>query len=172
MGIGDEFYDVKFENIKQSAGKIVYLQKFVKNPYGFILMRGKAGLGKTYCALGICERFIKSSNSCIFITFKEMNDGWLASHPHVMNYASRFKVITLLVIDDFGTDDPSEKFMTFIMDVLNARNQWSNRGTVISTNMNEEKFSLVCGQALTDRIATGMEFEFSEDKSRRPKRIL
>jgi DNA replication protein DnaC len=75
------------------------------------------------------------------------------------------------VIDDFGTAEMSPGFMSFFMDLINTRMQWSNRGTIITTNLNDTKFSEYCGEALADRINTGQLFEF-KGKSKRVKKPL
>lgn len=171
-GIGDEHYDVKFESIQQSQGKIDYMLKFAAAPRGIILMRGDPGTGKTYAAMAICEFFTRKSSYCIFTTQKQMANNWLiAQGDHMNNYINGVMSTPLLVVDDFATGEPNPKFLEFFMDVVNTRMQWKARGTVITTNLKVDKFSAFCGEALSDRIMTGQIFAF-EGKTRRKKVIL
>lgn len=169
-GIGDVNHDVKFENIKQSEGMIAFLRKFADNPRDIVLMQGKSGNGKTYAAMATCELFIRSNPSCIFCTQKQMLGEWLKTFNEVNNYIDRITRCNLLVVDDFGTGDVSPGFMGFFLDVINTRNQWKNRGTIITTNLDDKALKNICGEALLDRIRVGQLLEFKE-VSRRKKPI-
>lgn len=171
-GIGNMHYDVSFENIDQSQGKIAYMLKFVASPCGFILMEGEPGTGKTYAAMAMCELFTRKSRFCIFTTQKQMANNWLnAIGDHQNNYINSITNTPLLVIDDFGTGEVTPKFLEFFMDLINTRMQWNNRGTVITTNLEDKKFATFCGEALSDRINTGQKFQF-KGKSRRKTTVL
>lgn len=170
--IGDEHYDVKFEHVQQTQGKVDYMLKFATAPRGIILMRGDPGTGKTYAAMAICEFFTRTNSFCIFTTQKQMSNKWLiAQGDHMNNYINTIMTTPLLVVDDFATGEPNPKFLEFFMDVINTRLQWKARGTVITTNLDVKKFSVFCGEALSDRIMTGQIFGF-EGKTRRTKTIL
>lgn len=172
-GLGDLDHDVKFEEIAQSDGKISYLLKFAKTPKGIILMQGASGTGKTYASLGLCELFTRTSTSCIFLTQSDMTEKWLETFNKTghNNFDERLINCELLVVDDFAAMEPPEKFMGFFMKIIDKRLKWSNKGTVISTNLNDEKLSEYCGSHLMDRLRTGQTFKF-EDKSRRQKVVL
>lgn len=172
-GIGDIHHVVKFEKIEQSPGKIEFLRNFCKKPSGIIFMRGDTGTGKTYAAMGACEMFIRSSKSCYFSTQKQIHNCWIRTFKSEIydDYIDRITRVSLLVIDDFGTADPSKAFMEFFMDLINSRMQWTDRGTIITTNLDNDKFTEYCGDALADRIQTGQLFYF-QNKSRRTKKIL
>lgn len=169
-GIGDVHYDITFEKIQQSKAKLEYLAKFGVNPQGIILMMGKSGLGKTYASLGTCELFTRKSAHAIFITQRNLLKRWAEAEKHD-SFINSLDTAPLLVIDDFGTGEINHSFMAYFMDLLNSRLQWSNRGTIISTNLDIDTFNKFCGQALTDRIMTGQQFEFTGE-TRRKKTIL
>ncbi len=171
-GIGNLYHDVKFESINQSEAKIAYMLKFVAAPCGFILMQGTPGTGKTYAAMAMCELFTRKSRFCIFTTQKQMSNNWLnAIGDHQNNYINSLTLTPLLVIDDFGTGEVNPKFLEFFMDLINTRMQWNNRGTVITTNLNAQKLASFCGDALSDRLNTGQQFEFKGETRRKPKII-
>lgn len=170
-GIGDRFYDVCFENMEQSEGKKTFLSKFADKPSGLVLMQGGPGLGKTFAAMAVCEFFTRKSSSCIFTTQKKMSDDWLedkANPNKSCRYHDSIKTPQLLVIDDFGIAQMSKDFLEFFMDVINVRMQWSNRGTMITTNLNDKDFTDYCGHALSDRINTGTKLVFTGKTRRKP----
>lgn len=171
--IGDLDYGVNFEQIDQSQAKIDYLRKFSETPRGIILMEGGPGTGKTYASMALCELFTRTNPSCLFYTAKRLMQDWVESTKGDPLGKFRDKVMlpSLLIVDDFGTGEPSQKFMEFFMELINVRIQWSNRGTVITTNLNPGDFSRFCGNALSDRINMGQKFEF-KTKSRRKQSIL
>lgn len=167
-GIGDLHHNVKFENIEQSSGKIEYLLKFATKPCGIIFMQGNPGTGKTYASMAVCELFTRNNVSAKFCTQSKMQSMWLEEDG---NFTHQLEICNLLVIDDFGTGQVTTGFMKFLLDLINTRMQWSDRGTIISTNLNDKDFSNYCGSALNDRIKTGQKFEF-KDKSRRKPIVL
>ncbi len=172
-GIGDMHHDVKFEKIEQAPGKIAYLKNFVIKPAGILHMEGKKGTGKTYAAMAVCEKFTRFNTSCIFTTQKQMFNNWLATFKdgNVSNYIDRVLTCNLLVIDDFGIKENSASFMDFFMEIINTRMQWTDRGTIITTNLDLKTLSDFCGEPLSDRIKTGQRFLF-EGESRRGNAVL
>jgi len=169
-GIGDVHHEVKFEKIDQSSGKIEYLLKFCSKPQGIIFMQGTAGSGKTYACMGVCEFYTRKHISCMFSTQRQMMVSWMTSSQpgKFSNYVDRVTTCNLLVVDDFGTGDVSPGFMSFFMDLVNTRMQWSDRGTIITTNLPDKEFASYCGAALNDRIKTGQKFVFNEKTRRKP----
>lgn len=172
-GIGDIYHDLKFEDIKQSDGKVSHLLKFAGKPYGLIFMQGDPGTGKTFASMAVCELFTRKETSCIFCTQRQMLNQWLDTFKpdKYSSFIERVTNISLLVIDDFGTAEISSGFMAFFMDLINTRMQWTNRGTIITTNLDSRKFNEYCGEALADRILEGQRFEF-KGQTRRIKKPL
>jgi len=172
-GIGDLMYEVRFEKIDQSKGKVDYLLKFATKPSGIILMQGNKGLGKTYACLGVCELFTRTNSSCVFMTNLQLMTAWLETFKpdYKGNLLSKLLNCQLLVIDDFGTAEVSSGFMRYFLDLINSRMQWSDRGTIITTNLTESQQSDYCGEALMDRLNTGQKFIF-EGKTRRVSKPL
>lgn len=171
--LGDSSFQVAFEKIQQSNSKIQYLHRFAKNPNGLLIMQGSPGTGKTYAALALCELFTRISNSCVFISQKKMDFDFQQSFYNHNAYDNRNRLtnITLLIVDDLGLTKPSQGFLAYFKDILDARMQWSTRGTVITTNLEDDLLSDFAGDALADRIRTGQLFRF-EGPSRRERVIL
>ena len=169
--VGDVYHDLTFDQIKQPTKKIEEIYKFATKPFGVLLMQGSPGSGKTFACLGMCELFTRTNPSCVFFTQKKMFQDWLQSFQNELfkKTISSLYNCNLLIIDDFGTGEPSPGFMSFFMDLIDNRMQWKNKGTVITTNLDMKKFSVFCGEALSDRVNTGV-FLKMDEKSRR-KRI-
>lgn len=161
-GIGNLHHDVTFENVKQSEGKISFMLKFIAQPQGLILMQGNSGTGKTYAALGMCEMFTRKDSACIFTTQTKIEEKW--QDKLTMSQLLNCK---LLVIDDFGVAEMSKEFLKYFMDLMNTRLQWSDKGTVITTNLSKQKLVDYCGEALADRINTGQLFQFFGESRRK-----
>lgn len=167
--LGDKVHDVSFEKVQQSSSKIDYLLKFSKTPNGIILMQGAAGCGKTYASMALCELFTRENPYAMFLTQNRMQEKWLGEERD--RFIEKIRKVNLLVVDDFGTGDVPPGFMKFFLDLIDTRLQWSNRGTVITTNLDDSNLISYCGEALNDRIKTGQKFEF-KDKTRRKQTIL
>lgn len=171
-GIGDMHYDIRFEMIEQNQGKVNFMTKFCQQPQGVLLMQGDTGCGKTFAAMGMCELFTRHNSSCVFISSENLHRKWvLMATGEDVNALKGILTPNMLVIDDFGTSEPTDKFLGFIMELINERNQWKGKGTVITTNLRNEKLSNYCGEALSDRIRSGQLFIF-EGESRRTNKPL
>lgn len=172
--MGDSCHQVRFEGVNQSSGKIDYMRKFAEKPGSVILMQGDKGLGKTYSAMAICELYTRTRSSAMFMTQKQMLDRWMETFKadKYDSFIDKVKGIEVLVVDDFGTGELSKGFLTFFMDLINTRTQWTNRGTVITTNLDDKKIAVYCGGPLADRLTTGQKFFFEDNGSRRVKTIL
>ena len=171
--VGDLHHQVKFESIEQSQNRIEAFRKFLVKPSHILYFQGEPGTGKTYASLGICEFFTRRNSSCLFFTQKQMLNRWLETFKEdcVSNFIDKVTHTELLVIDDFGTGEVSPGFMGFFLDLINTRMQWSNRGTIITTNLKDDKFAKFCGDPLIDRISTAPLFLFDKS-SRRKQKIL
>lgn len=173
-GIGDTNHDVRFENVHQPENRIAFMLKFAATPRSVLLMQGSQGSGKTYAAMAICELFTRKSTACIFATQRQMLNKWLETFKQdsCNDYVKRITEIDLLVIDDFGIGEATAAFMSFIMDLINTRLQWTNRGTIITTNLEDSKMLALTNPAFMDRMKTGYKMAFKEEKSRRKQTVI
>jgi len=169
-GIGDIHHKVKFDNLQQDASKIDCLRKFCKHPNGLIVMYGDPGTGKTYSAMATCQLFTRKNPSAIFKTQRQLYEEWL-DQSKAMNWSSSLQNCNILVIDDFGTTETTPTFMAFLMELINRRTQWTDKGTILTTNLNADMLAKYCGEALSDRLKTAIYFNFT-GKSRRKTTIL
>lgn len=161
MTLGDEYHNVTYEDIRQDPHLLDPIRKFLKEDKHFLILQGNKGTGKTYAALGLCEYFTRTNESCYFTTQKKMVNDWLETfNDRVSNYINKVTNTELLCIDDFGTGQPTAQFMSFMFDLLNSRMQWRKRKTILTTNLSDKEFIKVCGDALCDRLRTGTLINF------------
>lgn len=168
--IGNLFHEISFEKVDQSEDLIKNMRNFAQKPHGIALFMGDSGSGKTYACLAILERFTRFSDECAFYTSDNLQDLWLCEMKKdgLIDLKSRLKKLTLIAIDDFAQREPSPGFMSFIFDLINYRIQWTNKGTIITTNSTPALLSKYCGEALMDRISTAnLKAIFKTEKSRR-----
>ena len=150
--LGDFHQSVRFEEIDQPAKNLMLFRKFVSKPSNILIFSGDSDSGKTYAALGMAELFTRSSKSCCFYTFETLCRMWQEEKNFLFN---RLTKTEFLILDDFGQRPPPDGFMTFIFDVINNRTSWSNKGTLITTNLSPDGIANYCGTALTNRFKAG-----------------
>ncbi len=165
--LGDVYYSILFEELKQPLKITKQLNAILLKPKGTALFQGPPGTGKTYSALSVCEKFTRTNPSAIFITQRKLADRWLdhSRNGNSSQFINSLENCNLLIIDDFGSAIPSPIFLSFFMDVLNTRNQWSNRATIVTTNLQDLDLVKI-GDSLADRLSCGEIIAFS-GKSRR-----
>ena len=146
-----------FQGISQSPADMLKIRNFMSGKKPFLILAGEPGTGKTYTSLGICEKFTQLSASCYFTTQKKMAADWGETFKAngSVNYIPKITNVSLLVIDDFGTGSATPTFLSFFMDLINSRMRWKNRKTIITSNLQPEALSDLCGDALLDRLRTG-----------------
>ncbi len=97
-----------------------------------------------------------------------MQEDWLDTFNDngLNNFIDRVRNCKLLVIDDFGKGDIPPGFMGFFFDLIDQRIQWTSKGTVITTNLNDKEFTNYCGDALNDRFNLGQIIKFNDETRR------
>ncbi len=148
--------------------------EYEKNPYGFFLMSGNNGSGKTYVADALYDARTTfrhpyyDSDQAIFITQAELNQKWIENYKEApINFTYTYKNTKLLVLDDMGTRNPSDGFLDFLYLIIDFR--WKNRetlGTIITTNKNAQQFREIFGDAILSRATSGFLFRL-DGKDRR-----
>lgn len=138
------------------------IEGFHQFPYGFFLMAGTNGTGKSFTAEVIYEfnsRFKLPSHDhdeSWFITQSDLNEIWSLNKGETYHLGQQLKKTKLLVLDDLGTRMPTPTFLDFLYAIIDHR--WRNRqslGTIITTNMNSESMRGYFGDAILSRVASG-----------------
>jgi DNA replication protein DnaC len=152
------------DKIDQTPEDIELLRNYAMQPFGFLLLAGANGTGKSYAAEAIyyCNtHFIlpaRDDDLAIFKTQADLNAEWLESQGVEMRWMmEKYKETKLLIIDDLGTRTPTEAFLDFLYAVIDYR--WRLRdkaGTIITTNKTGAEIRQIFGSAILSRISSGV----------------
>jgi len=137
------------------------LKQFLNNPYGFYLIAGTNGNGKTFTAKALYECFrCHDPDEKMFTTQTDLNLLWqkdLYEWGSTLYLLDKIVKTKLLILDDLGTRTPTDAFMDFLYAIADKRyNDRDKCGTVITTNLNASMLRERFGDAFTSRVASGI----------------
>jgi DNA replication protein DnaC len=120
---------------------------YAENPHGWLVLKGGFGCGKTHLAAAIANVQIEAGRSVLFMTVPDLLDYLKASYGASAadtgdNFNTRFEQIlnvSLLILDDMGTESPTPWAMEKLFQILNHR-YTAQLPTVVSTNRDLEQF--------------------------------
>jgi DNA replication protein DnaC len=140
-GIGQS--DIDRENLRSAYDFAV---SYAENPHGWLVLKGGFGSGKTHLAAAIANVQIEAGRSVLFMTVPDLLDylkaSYGASPDEGDNFNRRFEQIlsvSLLILDDMGTESPTPWAMEKLFQILNHR-YTAQLPTVVSTNRELEQF--------------------------------
>lgn len=152
----------------QSEEVILDLDDYIKSPFGFVLLVGANGRGKSYSAMHVYKNLSRFQlpqhdyDEAWFINQADLN--MLFSEANEM-YGSGMGLLKqacntkFLVIDDLGTRAPTPAFMDFLYAVVDKRwNERDKKGTMITTNLGSSEIRKNFGDAIFSRIASGRNY--------------
>ena len=114
-------------------------QLFAQNPSGWRIFEGPFGCGKTHLAVAIANtRLEQYGEQVIFTTAPDLLDFLRMTYSPTADasydeYFERIRNVTLLVLDDLGTENPSAWAKEKLFQLLNYRHV-NRLPTVITTN--------------------------------------
>ena len=163
-------------NINQKEDLKNCLENFCINPYGFILLSGRNGTGKSFSARAVYDRLARfklpayDHDDALFITQVELNLQWskqMQSNGDCLYLLDQLSNTKLLVLDDVGTRTPSEAFMDFLYAISDARFKNKDKvGTIITTNLTSSSMREKFGDAFVSRVASGCCFRLEGEDRR------
>jgi len=111
---------------------------FAEHPTGWLLLHGNYGCGKTHLAAAIANQAVTLGTPTLFLTVPDLLDWMRSSYDNPeSSFEERFEDIrnvTLLVLDDFGTQNTTPWAQEKLFQILNYR--YVNRlPLVITTNL-------------------------------------
>ncbi len=131
-----------------------HAQNFAGTLSGWLLLLGRYGCGKTHLAAAIANQAVSLGVSTIFLTVPDLLD-WLRfafSNSNDDGFEDRFdeiRNITLLVMDDFGTQNITPWAQEKLFQIINHR--YINKlATVITSNNQSSEFDGRIRSRLTD----------------------
>jgi DNA replication protein DnaC len=138
------------------------VKRFIKNGVSeegkeSLLFYGPYGTGKTGLAIAILKAWIRQGKMAIFTTVPDLLDVIYASFDRNADTSYREVLDTvvscdLLVLDDLGTEHPTQFVNTKLFQIVNARHDWQ-RATVFTTNLNKVDLCEWMGQRTFERIS-------------------
>jgi len=166
----------KFKEInRRTPEEMEKILRFARKPFGFFLMAGANGTGKSFIAEAIYELHTPyklpyyDKDLAYFISQADLNEQWLdaKSQGSSKDISDRLKGTKLLIIDDMGRKTPSDAFMDFLDALIDSR--WKNRdtlGTIITTNLTGKEVRDKLGSAILSRITSGITMRFDGEDRR------
>jgi DNA replication protein DnaC len=118
--------------------------KYAEHPEGWLIFEGAYGTGKTHLAAAIGNERLKHGDTVLFMTTPDLLDHVRGTYAPNSDMAydelfNRVKNVDLLILDDIGTENPSDWAREKLFQILNHR--YSNElPTVITTNENLDNF--------------------------------
>lgn len=139
---------------KSAAG---YADKVVENHAvgaGWLFIHGKSGSGKTMLAAvlarvcahkGVRQEWLNTS-----MLLLKLRDGMKTNTPE-SDILSEYRRVSLLVLDDLGSEIPTDYSKSSLYILLNDR--WEgNRATIITSNLGIKELGKALGSRIADRI--------------------
>ncbi len=131
VGLGQRQAD-SLENAYNQA------RNFAENREGWLLMMGRYGCGKTHLAAAIANYAIEAGVSTLFLTVPDLLDWLRYAYAGVdMSFEERFeeiREISLLILDDFGTQNATPWAQEKIFQIMNHR-YINQLPTVVTSNV-------------------------------------
>lgn len=118
----------------------------------FLYISGQTGTGKTHLGTAVCEHFISSGRTTLYITFQQlMNEMKSAVNDEAYgDVLSRYGKAEVLYIDDFMRNEPTAADLKHTFELINRR--VVNRGITIFTSEKSMEEIVGYDEALGGRI--------------------
>lgn len=157
------------DEIEQSPEILAKIKEYSDDPYGFLVLAGKNGTGKSFAAKKILysqsgKEYFHDSDHRLFITQAQLNIRWqsqIKNWGDTLYLLKQMNAVRLLVLDDIGTRIPSEAFMDFLYAIIDFRCDCKESlPTIITTNLTSKQIRENFGDAFTSRICSGEVIKF------------
>lgn len=131
VGIGDQ----ASSSLEQAYN---HARMFAEAPQGWLLLEGGYGCGKTHLAAAIANHVTAAGQSALFITVPDLLDSLRYAYSGEAGaFEDRFERIrraSLLILDDFGTQNATDWAREKLFQILNFR-YINQLATVLTTNL-------------------------------------
>ncbi len=129
-----------------------YAEDFDVNTSMNLTFLGGTGLGKTHLSTSIARVVVERGFDVVYETAQNVitafeNDKFGRSE----NQAARYTSCELLIIDDLGTEAPSQYNVPFLYSLINDRMN-SGKKTIISTNLSPNEIRSKYGDRILSRL--------------------
>lgn len=134
---------------------------YARNPVGWLFLQGNYGSGKTHLAAAIANYRLAQGDNVLFMTAPDLLDHLRATFGPSSEITydelfERMRNVSLLVLDDLGTESPTPWAQEKLFQLLNHR-YLHRLCTVITTNVALDKLDpRICSRLLDRNLTHGI----------------
>lgn len=159
--------EVTFEVGRDQQGKLIYQQSNRAKALAFakecaetrrnFLLVGRPGSGKSHLAAGAFYTAWEAGLTGYFLTFNRLGDKLKATYNNSAEVSyeavlEQHRQAQVLVIDDLGTQRPSENDLKIVKDVIDYRIGNPKLWTILTTNLSGPQITDWFGEKLKSRL--------------------
>jgi len=141
-------------------GLVMWLQNPVQN----VFLHGPPGVGKTCAAAALYRKFyefndgesefisaIRLDSELLEAIKSDQGDGWILN---------KYRKLQLLILDDFGRENASERVKRQLFDIIDYRQSW-RKPTILTSNLSLKQIEERYDPALCSRMNEWIFIQFS-----------
>lgn len=180
-GIMERFQSIKFENvvptedIKENANMVLNyannIEQHIANGEGLILS-GSYGTMKTTLAICVLRKYLEQGGRGLFVPMCSMMDSLysmkIRNTEEWMNYETRLRTTSLLIVDDLGSEDVSAPWVLSKVNSIITERYNRKKSIIVTTNLTKEELAKTYAGRIIDRLrSTNYYISFNGKTKRR-----
>ena len=164
-GIMERFQSIKFENviptedIKENANMVLNyannIEQHIANGEGLILS-GSYGTMKTTFAICVLRKYLEQGGRGLFVPMCSMMDSLysmkIRNTEEWMNYETRLRTTSLLIVDDLGSEDVSAPWVLSKVNSIITERYNRKKSIIVTTNLTKEELAKTYAGRIIDRL--------------------
>lgn len=164
-GIMERFQSIKFENvvptedIKENANMVLNyannIEQHIANGEGLILS-GSYGTMKTTLAICVLRKYLEQGGRGLFVPMCSMMDSLysmkIRNTEEWMNYETRLRTTSLLIVDDLGSEDVSAPWVLSKVNSIITERYNRKKSIIVTTNLTKEELAKTYAGRIIDRL--------------------
>lgn len=164
-GIMERFQFIKFENvvptedIKENANMVLNyannIEQHIANGEGLILS-GSYGTMKTTLAICVLRKYLEQGGRGLFVPMCSMMDSLysmkIRNTEEWMNYETRLRTTSLLIVDDLGSEDVSAPWVLSKVNSIITERYNRKKSIIVTTNLTKEELAKTYAGRIIDRL--------------------
>lgn len=173
-GIGNRYFNCTLESFTGYQKLIDSIRLYLTQPVYSLLLTGEPGTGKTHIAVSILRELIKKGRSNMLfknvpMLMLELRSTFTENSPVTeADLIARYAGIGYLVLDDLGTEKPTDYAVTSLYMIIDQRLSQS-RPTIITTNLTLQEIGDISPR-IASRLSEYKVYSFAGMKDYRKQR--